>query len=153
MIDRSTTPSTIKNIAFDKSRITKTIRTANIISSSSEKIQNNPLVFIVCGFIYSCHNRQPFSWYFSCRAFFFSLSNVFMYFFQPGQNPICHRQSLPINDFGALSYFALIEHFSQLCCTIRLFFTPSFVRVLSRSMLIVKQINSSHTFFGKLVFG
>ena len=45
-----------------------------------------------------------------------------MYFFQPGQNFICHLQSLPINDLGALSYFARIEQASQRYCAINLSF-------------------------------
>ena len=49
MIDKSTAPSTMKNRVFDKSRMTKKIRTANIVSSNRENIQNKPLVFIVCG--------------------------------------------------------------------------------------------------------
>jgi hypothetical protein len=41
-----------------------------------------------------------------------------MYFFQPGQKFICHRQNLPMSDFGFLSYFARIEQLSQLCSAI-----------------------------------
>jgi hypothetical protein len=41
-----------------------------------------------------------------------------MYFFHPGQKLICQRQNLPINDLGALSYFARMGQFSQLCCAI-----------------------------------
>jgi len=53
-----------------------------------------------------------------------------MYFFQPGQKFICHRQNLPINDLGALSYFARIEQCSQSCCAIILFFFILFIIVL-----------------------
>jgi hypothetical protein len=59
---------------------------------------------------------QYFRLYFSFNIIFVSSSNEFMYFFQPGQKLICHRQNLPINDLGALSYFARIGQFSQLCC-------------------------------------
>jgi len=39
---------------------------------------------------------------------------------QPGQKLICQRQIRPIIDFGLASYFALIEHASQLCFCIKI---------------------------------
>ncbi len=63
-------------------------------------------------YLYFCRS------YFSAKTVLSSPERDVIYPFHPGHHLMCHFHNRPKKDFGLLSYFALKEHFLQLCSAI-----------------------------------